>query len=176
MSTCQIHTNHEWSYIRNSTRLHIVLFDVGRPDSSAGETVVSKTSYITSVTRIRITLILALCKLATIPSGGKDIHKIPSVSPMYDSLEDWHELILCTYQCSPRGGGRGGITPGNETILNNPGLIQYSRDTVLCPKSPGRAFKYRHNSFEIFSLKHLMSRPCAKVVLQIPDGSDSFEV
>ena len=47
-------------------------------------------------------------------------------------------------------------------------------DTILCPKSPGHAFRFRHNFFEIFSLKHLRSRPCAKVVCQIPEGSDCF--
>ena len=55
---------------------------------------------------------------------------------------------------------------------NEVGLIPYPCDAILCPKSPGRAFKFRQ--FLCFSLKHVRSRPCAKVVCQIPEGSDCF--
>ena len=70
--------------------------------------------------------------------------------------------------------GEGRITPGNWTILKNWGLIPYSCDTILCLKSPRHAFRFRHNFFEIFSLKHLRSLPSAKVICQIPEGSDCF--
>ena len=46
--------------------------------------------------------------------------------------------------------------------------------TILCPKSPGHVFKFKNNFFDILSLKNLRSRPYAKVVCQIPKGSDCF--
>ena len=54
--------------------------------------------------------------------------------------------------------------------MKNWGLISNLCDTILCPKFPGRAFKFRHNFFEILSLKNLRSRPCTKVVCQIPES------
>ena len=68
--------------------------------------------------------------------------------------------------------GEGRITP--RELENFEKLGSYPCDTILCQKSPECAFKFRHNFFEIFSLKHLRSRPWAKVVCQIPEGSDCF--
>ena len=70
--------------------------------------------------------------------------------------------------------GEGGITLENYTIFQNWGLILNPCDTILCQQSSGRAFKFRHSFFKIFSLKHRRSRHCAKVVCQIPEGSDYF--
>ena len=68
-------------------------------------------------------------------------------------------------------GGRAGLTQGIRQLW-----IPYPCDTILHWKSTGPVFKFkfRHNFFEIFSLKHLWSHPCAKVFCQIPDGSDCF--
>ena len=61
----------------------------------------------------------------------------------------------CTYQCfPPEGGGRDNLGEFDKNPLGVP--------------------SFRHNFFEIFSLKHKRSRPCAKVVCQIPEDSDCF--
>ena len=55
-----------------------------------------------------------------------------------------------------------GITIGNWTIFKPWGLIPYSCDTILCQKSPGHDFQFRHNFFEIFYLRHLTSASVPK--------------
>ena len=74
---------------------------------------------------------------------------------------------------SPRG-GRVGLPQRIKTILKNWGLIPYSCDTILCQKSPGPVFKFRHNFFQVFSLKQVSSCPCAKFLFQIPESSECF--
>ena len=46
--------------------------------------------------------------------------------------------------------GGGGITKFEKLGSIRPGLISYPCDTILCQKSPGCAFKFRHNFSEIF--------------------------
>ena len=48
------------------------------------------------------------------------------------------------FDYSPINGG--GLAYPGETIFK----ISYSCDTILCPNSPGRAFRFKHNFFEIF--------------------------
>ena len=60
-----------------------------------------------------------------------------------------HVACYAPVDVFPKRGGGGGITPGNWTSLKNWGLVLYPWpcDTVLCLKSPGRAFGFRHDFF-----------------------------
>ena len=66
----------------------------------------------------------------------------------------WMAGLQCIMHLSvfpPEVGG--GITLGNLSILNIWDLnsvIPYPCDAILCQKSPGRAFRFSHNFFEIF--------------------------
>ena len=74
----------------------------------------------------------------------------------------------------PQKGDVGWLPQGIRQCWKNLSLIPYPCGTILCPKSPGHVFKFKHNFFDILSLKNLRSHPYAKVVCQIPKGSDCF--
>ena len=115
-------------------------------------------------------------KINTLQSLYNAVFEIHSNGPCVIKRLFYNETITtsCTYQCFlPECGGQEYLRElDNFEKLGSDSLPMW-HDFVS--KTRGHAFKFRHNCFKIFLLKYVRSRPFAKVVCQIPKGSNCFD-